>query len=276
MRIANANRLLTILVAGTIITSFIGCKSFAPNAGHEIVLIKKPIFFGHGGIDPEPVKTGRTYAAISTDGVDVNMQPQKFDVDLPDTMTKDGVPIEFHAIVLLKVTDSVALIRSFGPEWYSNNLEEPFRTMVRQAVRKRGMNETAISTTALDDIDNEIRDQLRLFIREKGLPVELVTMTVGRANPPDSVKNQRIETATQEQRIQTEQQKKLAEDQRALAETSRARADNAYREALGLSPQQFIQLETIKMQREVCGDQGKATCTFIQNGAQPIYDLRGK
>jgi hypothetical protein len=135
------------------------------------------------------------------------------------------------------------------------------------------MNETAISTTALDDIDNEIHDQLVVFIKQKGLPVDLVTMTVGRANPPDSVKNQRIETATQEQRIQTEQQRKLAEDQRASAETSRARADNAYREAMGLSPQQFIQLETVKMQREVCGEQGKGTCTFIQNGAQPVYDL---
>ena len=269
--------LILIAVALTGMGLIIGCHSYAPNAGHEIVLVKKPIFFGHGGVDPSPVKTGRTYAAISTDGVDVNMQPHKYDVNLPDTMTKDGVPIEFHAIMVLRVTDSVALIRSFGPDWYSNNLEEPFRTMVRQAVRKRGMNETAISTTALDEIDNEIRDQLRLFLREKGLPVELVTMTVGRANPPDSVKTQRIATATQEQRIQTEQQMKLAEDQRAAAETSRAKADNAYREAMGLSPQQFIQLETVKMQREVCGEQGKATCTFIQNGgAQPIYDVTRK
>jgi len=43
-------------------------------------------------------------------------------------------------------------------------------------------------------------------------------MTVGRANPPDAIKNQRIETATQEQRIQTEQQTKLAEVQRKSAE----------------------------------------------------------
>jgi hypothetical protein len=91
------------------------------------------------------------------------------------------------------------------------------------------------------------------------------------------VKTQRIATATQEQRIQTEQQTKLAEDQRAAAETSRARADNAYREAMGLSPQQFIQLETVKMQREVCGETGKATCTFIQSGgAVPTYDLSKK
>ena len=269
--------LIPIAFAVTALVMIVGCRSYAPNAGHEIVLVKKPIFFGHGGVDPEPVRTGRTYAAISTDGVDVYMQPQKYETELPDTMTRDGVPITFHAIMVLRVTDSVVLIKTFGPEWYANNMEEPFKTMVRQAVRKRGMNETAISTTALDDIDNEIHDQLLLFIKQKALPIELVTMTVGKANPPDSVKTQRIATATQEQRIQTEQQTKLAEDQRAAAETSRAKADNAYREALGLTPQQFIQLEMVKMQRDVCGEQGKATCTFIQSGsAQPVYELNRK
>jgi regulator of protease activity HflC (stomatin/prohibitin superfamily) len=203
----------------------------------------------------------------------VYMQPQKFEADLADTMTSDGVPISFHAIMVLKVTDSVLLIRNFGPDWYKNNLEEPFRTMVRQSVRKRGMNETAISTQALDDIDNEIRDALTAFIATKSLPVSLVTMTVGRANPPDSVKHQRIETATQEQRIQTEKQMKLAEDQRLLAEESRAKADNAYRESMHLSPEQFIQLETIKMQKAVCGPDAKTACTFIQNGAAPVYNL---
>lgn len=276
MPFVTVRNLFIALALAAAFAGLVACRSFAPNAGHEIVLVKKPIFFGHGGVDPQPVRTGRTYAAVSTDGINVNMQPQKFETELPDTMTSDGVPITFHAIMVLKVTDSVSLIKNFGPDWYSNNLEEPFKTMVRQAVRKRGMNETAISTIALDQIDSEIHDQLVDFIKQKSLPVELVTMTVGRANPPDSVKNQRIETATQEQRIQTEQQRKLAEDQRAMAETSRAHADNAYREAMGLSPQQFIQLETVKMQHNVCGDQGKANCTFIMNGAQPVYDLSKK
>src|SRR5947208_11790328 len=145
--------------------------------------------------------------------------------------------------------------------------------MVRQAVRKRGMNESAIRTTALDEIDKEIQDNLIAFIKEKALPVKLVTMTVGRANPPDSVKHQRIETATQEQRIQTEKQMKLAEDQRLLAEQSRAAADNAYRESMHLSPEQFIQLEMIKMQSVAGGPNGKATCTFIQNGATAVDKL---
>jgi regulator of protease activity HflC (stomatin/prohibitin superfamily) len=260
-----------ILLLLAVLVAWLGIRSYAPDAGHEFVLIQKPWLFGHGGVDPQPVKTGRTYTAITTSGIDVYMQPQKLDVELPDTMTQDGVPITFHAIMIVQVTDSVALIRDFGPQWYENNLEEQFRTMVRQAVRKRGMNETAISTTALDAIDNEIRDSLLAFIKDKHLPIQLVTMTVGRANPPDAIKNQRIETASQEQRVNTERQKKLAEDQRMAAETSRANADNAYREAMHLSPEQFIQLEAIKMQREVCGHQG--ACTFIQGSAVPVYDM---
>jgi regulator of protease activity HflC (stomatin/prohibitin superfamily) len=266
-------QMFLILAAAGMLLSAAGCSSYSPNAGHQIVLVQKPIIFGHGGVDSDPVTTGRTFAALTTDGIDVNMQPQKFEIELPDTMTSDGVPITFHAIMVLQVTDSVALIKNFGPDWYANNLEEPFKTMVRQAVRKRGMNETAISTTALDTIDAEIRDELIAFMRSKSLPVKLVTMTVGKANPPDAVKNQRIETATQEQRIQTEKQKKLAEDQRQQAEQSRANADNAYREAMHLSPEQFIQLERIKMEQEVCGKEGKAGCTFIQNGTPAVYNL---
>ncbi len=260
-------------VAVAVVLAAAGCSKFSPNAGHEIVLVKKPWIFGHGGVDEVPVKTGLTYGAFTTDGVDVYMQPQKFETELPDTMTSDGVPITFHAIMVLQVTDSVSLIKTFGPDWYRNNLEEPFKTMVRQAVRKRGMNETAISTTALDAIDIEIHDALVSFIADKALPVKLVTMTVGKANPPDSVKHQRIETATQEQRIQTEMQKKLAEDQRLRAEQSRANADNAYRESMHLSPEQFIQLEMIKMQEQVCGKDGKASCTFVQNGVSQVYNL---
>src|SRR5260370_31797655 len=100
--------------------------------------------------------------------------------------------------------------------------------MVRQAVRKHGMNETAISTSALDAIDAEIRDQIVAFIKEKSLPVKLVTMTVGKANPPDAVKNQRVETATQQQRIQTEKQTKIAEDRHQQARPTRAQPANAY------------------------------------------------
>ena len=47
-------------VVAMLLLAMAGCKSIAPDAGHEIVLVEKPIFFGHGGINPEPVRAGRT------------------------------------------------------------------------------------------------------------------------------------------------------------------------------------------------------------------------
>lgn len=249
-----------------------GCSVYSPDAGHEVVLIDKPWFFGHGGVESDPVKTGRTWAAVTTDGVDVYMQPQRYEQALEDTMSADGVPLGFHAIINLQVTDSVALVKLFGPDWYKNNVEQEFAQLVRQAVRKRGMNEMAISTTAIEAVDSEVETGMSAYMKEHGLPVKLITMTVGRANPPDAIKNQRVETATQEQRVQTEKQIKLAEDQRMAAETSRALADNAYRQAIGLSPEQYVQLKRIEMEVKVC-DAGK--CTFIENsGAIPALNVR--
>ncbi len=47
-------------------------------------------------------------------------------------------------------------------------------------------------------------------------------------------------------------------------------ADNAYRNAIGLSPDQFLQLEAIKAQKEVCGRGG---CTFIAGGVTPLLSV---
>lgn len=104
-----------------------GCSRFAPDAGYEILLVKKPWFFGHGGIDAESIKNGVTFGALTTQSVRVHMQPQKFEADLADTMTSDGVAIKFHAIVVLRVTNSVDLISKFGVDWFKNNLEAPSR-----------------------------------------------------------------------------------------------------------------------------------------------------
>ena len=143
---------------------------------------------------------------------------------------------------------------------------------VRQAVRRHGMNETAISTRAIEDIDKEVSDAIDAYLVEAKLPVKKIQMTVGKANPPDSVKNQRIETAAQEQRALTEAKRKLAEDARKMAEQSRAEADNAFRNAMQMSPEQYLRLEAIKMQREVCHG-GKCAFIITDGRVTPIVNV---
>jgi regulator of protease activity HflC (stomatin/prohibitin superfamily) len=248
-----------VLIASVVLSA---CSSVTPNAGEEAVLVKQPWVFGSGGVVSEPVTTGQVWTALSTSAVIVNMQPQRFDVQFDDLMSSDGVPLDFHAMLTLQVVNSVKLIKEFGPEWFKRNIDPQFQKLVRDAVKQHGMNETAISTTAVDEIDRYVTKGIEAHLPAIGIPVKIIAVTVGRANPPDAIKHQRVETATQEQRINTEKQRKLAEDSRIAAERARAVADNAYRNEMGLSPEQFIRLEAIKMQREVCGANA-SKCAFV-------------
>lgn len=254
-----------------------GCSLVSADAGHQAVLVEKPYLFGHGGIASEPVATGTTLVALSTDAIDVNMQPVQYELKANDFMSSDGIPLDFDAVVRLQVTDSVALIKGFGPNWYTVNVEREFSNLLRQEVRKHTMNETAISTDKIDDIDQQVGKGLADYLKLHNLPVILADggVTVGRAMPPDAIKHQRIDTAQQEQRVLTEAQRKLAEDAREQAEASRAKADNAYRNAMDLSPDQFLKLENIKMEDHIC-TQGGSHCTVILNGSNstPILDTR--
>ncbi len=256
----------TAFVLGFIFAA--GCR-VTPGPGEEAVLIKQPILpFFEEGVVSTPVKTGLTWVAPTTSSVVVNMQPQQYSVHLDDFFTSDGVPVDFDAIIRLRVIDSVRLVQGFGVEWYKHNVESEFITRIRQAVRKHGMNEVAIDTRAIDQIDQEITEGMTGYLKTAGLPVELIQVTVGRANPPDAVKSQRIKTAEEQQRALTENQRKLAEDQRRNAEMSRATADTAYRTQMGYSPEQYLQLEALRTQRQVCGPD-KSNCTFVVGASMP-------
>lgn len=264
---------LSLLVVLVLTTT--GCSSVAPGPGEEAVLVKKPIIFGEGGIDPTPVRTGRKFVALSTDHVIVNVQPQQFDINFDDLMTSDTVPLDFHGALRLQVTDSVTLIRDFGANWFDNNIKTEWASRTRDAVKRHPHGE--LLTTSIEQVDTEVEKALAAHIEREKIPVRLLGVTAGRANPPAAVAEQRIQTATQQQRIQTETQKRLAEVARKEAEQARAEADNAYRQEMTISPEQFVQLEMLKISasalRDVCGGQ-KGNCQFVLGTeATPVFSV---
>ena len=212
----------------------IGCRTVQPDAGHEAVLVRKPLIFGSGGVDPTPVKTGLKYVAFTTTGIDVNMQPMRIDVEFSDLMTMDGVPIDFHAVLTVQVTDSVKLVRDFGPGLFRRQarlLDPQPRSAVSDGRARR--REGARHERDGDSGDGG-RSRRQGRHRASAGDHQGDRGTGARAghvarpgNPPDAILHQRVETAAQEQRINTEKQKKLAEDQRKMAEESRAAAEQA-------------------------------------------------
>jgi len=258
-----------------------GCSTASPDAGHQAVWVEKPTFFGHGGVDQTPVTAGQEYGALSSTAIDVTMQPQRVDMEFDDMMTKSGVPVSFHVLFVFKVTDAVKLVTNYGVDEktgeakgaWNRVMDAQINQLVRDAVKGYDMQDIAISQVAVDAVSKKITEGTFAIAGTTGLPIQLLSVNVGRILPPDAIKNQRIETAAQEQRVITMQQTKLAEDARKQSEESRAAADNAYKTQMNLSPEQYLVLERIKMMHDVCHAGG---CTFIESDgkATPLVNVK--
>jgi invasion protein IalB len=80
-------------------------------------------------------------------------------------------------------------------------------------------------------------------------------------------------TATQQQLQNTERQRALAQEIRKNAEVKRAEADNAYRQAMGLSPDLFVKLEGIKaytLSVEECSRSKSCTLMIVPPNVSPV------
>lgn len=255
--------------------SLAGCGYVSPDAGQEAVLVRKPWFFGSGGIDHESVKTGSAVVASSTDAIYIDMTPTAFEVPFDDLMPKDGIPLDFHTVARLQITDAPTLVEKWNggskndkgePSnyWFWGNINPVYSNLVRQEVKNYDMASLAFGGAAIDEIDRRVTIKLADFIKRNKMPVKLLSVTIGRASPPQEILGQRTETAAQQQRQQTMLAQQKAEEARKGAELARASADNAYRAEMGLSAEQYVELQRIQMQRAACA---KGTCIFGNGSA---------
>lgn len=261
--------------------SLAACGYAAPDAGTEGVLVRKPWFFGEGGVDPETVKTGSAVVASSTDVIYIPVTPQAFEVKFNDLMPSNGIPLDFHTTVRVQVTDAAKLVSDWNggqkdPEsgnltnnWFWANINPQYANFVRQEVKNYDMSTLAFNGAAIDKIDQTVTAKLNDYIVKSKMPVRLLSVTVGRAAPPQNILDQRTETAAQQQRELTMLAQQKAEEARRGAEAARAAADNAYRVEVGRTPEQELEFQRIRMLGQACS---RGTCIF--GGGTPIIQTR--
>lgn len=230
-----------------------GCVFATVDAGHEGVLVEKPIFFGHGGVDPIPIGTGRQFIALTTEVVDVDIRPIQYSEHF-DIISSENAPVSFDAFFIANVMAgrSPDLVSRFGPHWYVNNVKEAFRTIVREEVQKYPLFELTTKPATRTKLQDAIDKEVRLSIVEKHkMPLVLNRVVIGSILPPKGVLEQTAETIKQEQRRITMIEFQKAEEAREKAEKQRGMADRAYREQLGLTAPEFVDLRRIEVQKEI-------------------------
>lgn len=251
---ASSGRKIGLAMAAlTLLLTSSGCVLVAVEAGHEGVLVEKPFFFGHGGVDPIPATTGRVAVAPSTEIIDVDVRPLQYSEHF-DIISAENAPVSFDAFMIANVIEgrSPELVRKFGPNWYVNNVKEAFRTFVREEVQKYPLFALTTDPTTRQKLQDAIAQEVRTKLIEKNtIPVHLVRVVVGSIQPPKGVLEQTAQTIIQEQRKMTMIEFQKAEEAREKAERQRGMADRAYREELGLTAPEFVDLRRIEVQKEI-------------------------
>jgi regulator of protease activity HflC (stomatin/prohibitin superfamily) len=240
---------VVLAVAMGLVTS--GCAAI--EAGHEGVLVEQPFFFGHGGVNPVPTTTGRINLAPTTKIIDVDIRPVQYSEHF-DIISAENAPVSFDAFLIANVVEgrSPELISRFGPNWYQNNVKEAFRTFVREEVQKYPLFQLTTDPTTRAKLQDAIAKEVQTkLIDKQNIPVKLNRVVVGSILPPKGVVEQTTQTIIQEQRKITMVEFQKAEEAREKAERQRGIADRAYRESLGLTAPEFVDLRRIEVQKEI-------------------------
>jgi regulator of protease activity HflC (stomatin/prohibitin superfamily) len=234
------------LVAMLSFTSCIGCTTV--DADEETVLIDKPWFWGHGGVQENAVETGLKWIWWSTDTETFKIVPVKHQVDMNDLFSDDNTPLDFHTIIITQIEKgkSPILLKNYGKDWFDTNIYNEYCKFVRNYISQNSPFDLMSNRQVLDDIDAKVLKQTQELVaklsKDKEFPVIIKQVTIGKAIPNEKQLEEMNNTAKAVQAKQTQDREAEVQVARGKAERERAKADKAYMEQLGLTVPQFIEL----------------------------------
>lgn len=229
------------------------CTVVSPDVGYEAVLVDRPYVFGSGGVRQNDVrKPGLTYTYFSTQKIYVPTTPQTIKVGFEDYSSKDNILLDFETAIQYRITNSPRLLSTKGLDWFENNIHAQYAAIVRDQVKRHDMTSMMSDPATAADIDNAVTDAIRKEVKEQKIDVEVISISLGRAKPNPNVLEQMNLTAAQQQRVKTLKEATAAEAQRKLEQEAVAAADNAYRNKMDLSPQQYLDKQLAEIAAEAC------------------------
>ncbi len=240
------------LVAVALMFALVGCTVVEPGPSQVGVLMDKPYIFGTGGVRDEAVPAGREYTWFSTTPIYIEIVPQTQSVVFDDLSSRDNILLDFETSIQYQIIDAPKLVKTKGLEWFQHNVFTQYRSIVRDAVKTVDMSSLMSNPVAAAEVDATVTEKLSALIERENIPVRIINVSLGRAKPNPDVLQQMNLTAAEQQRAKTMVQAELAEVAREKQQRAKARADDAYRQEMGLTPEQYLTFQITNIQAEAC------------------------
>ena len=165
---------LLVMVVALLATS---CHGVSPDADEEAVLIYKPWFFGHGGVDMKPIESGLTWCWWSTYSETFKIIPVKHQVDMDDLFSDDNTPLDFHTIIItqIKKGKSPILLQNYGVDWFNTNIYNYYCNLVRDHISQHSPFDLMSNRAILNEIDEKVLQQMKAYVetlsKDKEFPI---------------------------------------------------------------------------------------------------------
>jgi regulator of protease activity HflC (stomatin/prohibitin superfamily) len=267
--------LLALLLAG-LTTS---CYRVQPDPGVESVLVYKPYIFGHGGVDDTPVSTGSTWCVVTTEHKEFPITPITITEDFTNMIPSDNTPVSFSVYLKCQIRkgETPILYKNFGANWYENNLQASFRTMVRDKASAFKMFELASKREISSQLEKDIFNDIAEYTKKINLPVTIMQVSIGAVTPPEQVLTETKNTAAQNQSILTQKARADAELSRKQAEINKAIADMAYQKEMKMTIAEYLHLRQLEIEKEkveLIKDNKDVTIIFGGNSLPVTYPVK--
>ncbi len=242
-------KVIYLFVALIAAVTFSSCHGVRPNADEEAVLIEKPWFFGHGGVNESPVTTGCTWCWWSTSSETFKVVPIQYEETLDDIISNDNTPLDFQTQIVLKVQPGKTpiLLKNYGTNWYKNNVRKVYTDMTTHFVSQYSPFDLTSNHEVIAHIDSLVKNGMTQYIaklsKDREFPVTVENVITGRGKPNQAQLKEMNNTAAQIQAKQTQERRREMEVAREQAERQRAVSDKAYQNQMGLTADQFISLK---------------------------------
>jgi len=126
--------------------------------------------------------------------------------------------------------------------------------MVRDNASPYEMFQLTSQRDILVKIEQKLKEDMIAYCKSIKIPVNISEVNVGSVQPQPEVLAEIASTAAKVQNIKTQIAEGKSQDERKTAEEKRAIADMAYKNKMGLTTDQFVQLEMVKMYSTASGE----------------------
>jgi regulator of protease activity HflC (stomatin/prohibitin superfamily) len=257
---------------------FTSCIGFAcPDADEEAVLVKKPWFFGHGGVDDDAIESGLTWCAPTTDAIYVKITPIAYEEHIEDAYSNDNTQLDFDIQIIIQINKgkSPILIKNYGVEWYKNNIHKEFVSHFYNLVGNYSPFDLMSNRQATDSVqvlmEEHMQNYVALLSQRQEMPISINSVIIGKAKPNDDMKKEMDRTAQQIQYKKTQEQRVAAEIARAEAEKQKAIADKTYMKEMGWCNDQYIQLRAWEI---IAAKDGANIDVLFDGSAKQMWNIR--